>query len=178
MHIVLGVLGTIVTILILLNRLAEAGIDLGGLNPFLWHRRRMWRRRLEGDPVYQMENPMDVTALLMVAVAKSDGDMSSEEKKKILEMFQNEFHLSRRDASDLMVASVFVLKDGSALRSNPSKVLQPSLPKFTQEQAASAVSLISQVGRIDPEPNEVRETLVNDICALLSPVTREKGKWE
>ena len=36
MHIILGVLGAVITILILLNRLAEAGIDLGGLNPFLW----------------------------------------------------------------------------------------------------------------------------------------------
>jgi len=34
MHIILGVLGAIVTILVLLNRLADAGIDVGWLNPF------------------------------------------------------------------------------------------------------------------------------------------------
>ena len=178
MHIVLGLLGTIVTILILLNRLADAGIDLGGLNPFLWHRRRMWRKRLEGDPIYQIDSPMDVTAMLMVAVAKSDGDMSAEEKKKILEMFQKEFHLTRRDASDLMVASVFLLKDGSALRGNIAKVLQPSLGKITREQAESAVALIRAVGRLDPEPNDIREALVNDVCNQLAPVTQEKGKWQ
>jgi len=48
MHFILGLLGTIVTILILLNRLADAGIDLGGLNPFLWHRRRKWRKMSGG----------------------------------------------------------------------------------------------------------------------------------
>jgi len=42
---ILAVLGVIVTILILLNRLANAGMDLGGLNPFLWQRRRNWRKR-------------------------------------------------------------------------------------------------------------------------------------
>lgn len=40
MHIVLGLLGTLVTILWLLYRLAEMGIDLGGLNPWAWRRRR------------------------------------------------------------------------------------------------------------------------------------------
>ncbi len=45
MHVIIGVLGSIITILILLNRLAEAGIDLGGLNPFLWKRRRQWKQK-------------------------------------------------------------------------------------------------------------------------------------
>lgn len=40
MHIVLAVLGSLVTILILLNRLKGLGIDFGWLNPFTWHRRR------------------------------------------------------------------------------------------------------------------------------------------
>ena len=41
----LGFLGLLVTVLILLSRLADAGIDLGGLNPFLWRRRRAWRQK-------------------------------------------------------------------------------------------------------------------------------------
>lgn len=178
MHIVLGILGTIVTILVLLNRLADAGIDLRGLNPFLWQRRRKWKQQLEGDPIYRVASPMDATALLMVAVAKSDGDMSAEEKKKILEMFQGEFQLSRRDAADLMVASVYLLKDGSDLRANLAKVMEPSLGKFTPEQVESATSLIRRVGQIDPEPNEIRATLIRDICAVLAPTTRDKGTWQ
>ena len=55
MHIILGMLGTIVTILILLNRLAEAGIDIGGLNPFLWNRRRKWKKMYQGNPVFKIE---------------------------------------------------------------------------------------------------------------------------
>ena len=40
MHIILGALGSIVTILYMLDRL---GIDIGGLNPFYWYRRRAFR---------------------------------------------------------------------------------------------------------------------------------------
>ena len=62
MHIVLGLLGAIVTILVLLSRLADAGISLGGLNPFLWHRRRKWQNKMSGDPIFQVDHPMDATA--------------------------------------------------------------------------------------------------------------------
>lgn len=177
MHVILGALGTIVTILILLNRLAEAGIDLGGLNPFLWHRRRKWQNLYDGDPIFKLNQPMDVTALLMVGVAKSDGDMSSEEKHGILNMFQSEFHLSKRDASDLMIASVHLLKDGADLKTNLPKVITPSLDTFTQEQMESAVSLIKRVAAIDGEQNEMRNEMVHRIVKLLNPIRKAKGKW-
>ena len=99
MHILLGLLGTLVTILVLLNRLAEAGIDLGGLNPFLWQRRRAWRNKYHGDPLFRLEEPLEVASLLTVAAAKCDGDMSSEEKRLILSLFEEEFRISRREAS-------------------------------------------------------------------------------
>ena len=34
MHVILGILGVFVTILILMNRLQQGGIDIGWLNPF------------------------------------------------------------------------------------------------------------------------------------------------
>ena len=178
MHIILGLLGTIVTILILLNRLADAGISLGGLNPFLWHRRRKWRKSYEGDPIYKIDNPMEATALLMIGVAKSDGDMSSEEKKKILELFQSEFHLNKKSAAELMAASVYLAKDGSDLKSNLKKILQPSLDKFSKDQAQSAVSLVNQIATMEHETNELKQELVNNIAACLAPAQQDKQNWQ
>jgi tellurite resistance protein len=176
-HVILAFLGTVVTILVLLRQLAEAGIDLAGLNPFLWQRRRRWMQRSQGDPLYQLDNPMDVTALMMVAIAKSDGDMTSEEKHKILELFRGEFNLTKRDASDMMVASVFLLRDGKALRSNVRGVLAPSLEKFSREQAESAINLAEQVARIDSRPSEIKDELVQSIKTCLEPKTADKTKW-
>lgn len=45
MPVLLGVLAAVVTILVLLKQLADHGISLGGLNPFLWRRRRNWSRQ-------------------------------------------------------------------------------------------------------------------------------------
>lgn len=44
--------------------------------------------------------------VMAFAVAKCDGDVSSEEKHFILDEFQNEFELSKSDASGMMSSSV------------------------------------------------------------------------
>ena len=42
MHIIIGLLGSLVTIFYLLDRL---GVDIGGLNPFYWYRRRAFAKK-------------------------------------------------------------------------------------------------------------------------------------
>ena len=80
MHIILGILGAIVTILILLNRLAEAGIDLGGLNPFSARRLRKWQQKFEGNPLFALDDPVEVAAVLVVATANIAGVVTAEER--------------------------------------------------------------------------------------------------
>jgi len=178
MHIILGLLGTIVTILVLLNRLAEAGIDLGGLNPFLWQRRRKWKQQLTGAPIFRVESPLDLTALLATATAKADGDMSSEEKKTLLDLFQKEFSMTKKDSAELLIASAYLLGNGDELKANLNKVIQPSLSSFTEEQAKSAMSLLDSVCAIDTTGTSLKKDFVDEVKAILGEQFKEKGKWD
>ena len=177
MHILLGALTTIVTILILLNRLAEAGIDLGGLNPYLWNRRRKWRKAYTGNPVFKIQEPMDATAILMVAAIKSDGDMTKEDKGLLLKLFEDKFYLSKKDAAGLMISSTHLLGDGTEVRENVGRFLSSSKASFTEHQAESAISLISQaVG--DPEKSHPNtQKLLQDIRKELLSSSLAKQTW-
>jgi hypothetical protein len=177
MHIVLALLGTIVTILILLNRLADAGIDLGGLNPYLWNRRRKWRNQYEGNPIFKIENPMDATAILMVAAAKADGDMTKEDKSLLLNLFENDFKLSKKDAAGLLISSVHLLGDGNEVRNNLKKFLSPSKTSFTEDQAKSALSLISQAAGDGDTMHPNAQELLNQINLELAPVQVSNQTW-
>ncbi|HHJ15891.1 MAG TPA: TerB family tellurite resistance protein [Gammaproteobacteria bacterium] len=177
MHIVLGALGSIVTILWLFYRLAEMGIDLGGLNPFLWQRRRRWKKLHDGNPVYKLDSPLEATALLMTAVAKADGDMSAEEKSEILKIFSEEFHLSDNDASGLLISSSHLLGKGEEVRDHLKKVLAPSLSRFTQEQADSAIELIARVSRIAGPASDLQNRLVTSAGNILGSKNSQSGKW-
>lgn len=178
MHIVLGILGSIITILILLNRLAEAGVDLGGLNPFLWNKRRKWKKKYDGNPIFKIDNPMDATAILMVAIAKADGDMTKEDKTQLLDLFQSEFHLSSKDAAGLLISSVHLLGDGSEVEGKIPKFLAPSKASFSKRQTESALFLISKVtGDLDKAHANVKD-MVQSIQTELTPQPLEQEAWD
>lgn len=179
MHFILGLLGALVTIAILLKRLDDAGISLGGLNPFLWKRRNDWRKQYDGNPVFKVESPMDATAILMLAAAKSDGDLTAESKQGILEQFKSEFHLSDKDASGLLASSSHLLGDGIDVREKLDGFLKPSKSSFTESQANSALSMIKKAaqssdGSIHPS---AQEFLTQVEKALIEEPANESG-WQ
>ena len=178
MHVVIGLLGSIVTILWLLHRLAEMGIDLGGLNPFLWQRRKKWRKQYEANPVFLLDGPMEATALLITATAKADGDMSSEEKREILSIFENEFQLSKKDAAGLLISSSHLLGKGDEVREQLDKVLNPSLENFTKEQALSAIELIKRISELGGSATEMQSELIHNATVILERPITPKKKWE
>ena len=172
---ILAVLGVIVTILILLNRLANAGMDLGGLNPFLWQRRRNWRNKLEGNPIYQIESPMDAIALYMVAIVKADGDMTKEDKSHILSLFSDRFNLSEKEASHLLVSSSHLLANGEEAQDNVAKVMERSLDLFSDDQITSSKALIREVaGNLEQRPQEAHQ-MIRDLDKVFSSTDKTQN---
>ncbi len=177
MHILLGLIGSIVTVMWILYRLAEMGIDLGGLNPWLWRRRRNWRSRYEANPIFSIESPMEVTALLMAGVAKASGDISATEKRWLLQAFQQDFELDEHDAAGLLASSTHLLGDGSALAENIQQVIAPSAEKFRDEQRQIAIRLIEGILRADGKPTGPQTALAEETRAALLGDTADPSKW-
>lgn len=160
MHIILGVLSLVVTILVLLNRLQQGGIDIGWLNPFSWHRRRQFRKAYQQSAAYSLDNPMDVAALFVVAVAKSDGDMSREQKQCILDLFKSEFKRSQSQSEEQLRASAHILGRGDEVYDTPEKVLHRSKNSFTREQVKSALFMMQQVATVEGPPSAKQTQLM------------------
>jgi hypothetical protein len=178
LHIVLGILAAIVTILILLHRLADAGIDLGGLNPFLWNRRRNWRKKYEGNPLYALDSPMEVAALLVVATAKCDGEISAEQKKAILGLFEEEFHLSLRDSAALLASNAHLIASVTDASQEVEKIVARSRDRFTVEQSDSTISLLQRVAEVEEGgPTVLQTELIDAVRSVLSKNARLEGKW-
>lgn len=176
MHIILGLLGTIVTILVLLSRLADAGISLGGLNPFLWNRRRNWRDQYSANPIFNVESPMEASALLLTAAARIDGDISREQKDFLLSVFRNDFHRSEEKAAGLLTSSSYLLGDGQAVKNSLEQVLKPSVPNFSESQATSTIDLLQRLCEVDTTPSELRAAFIARVTKLLTePFTKEES---
>lgn len=177
MHIILGTLGTIVLILILLNRLSDGGIDIGWLNPFAWKRRRDWAKKYHANPIYSLQSPMEVTALLMIAIAKSEGEISSEQKTEIKSKFQQVFHLDESQAASLFTSSAFLLKDDVQAVKNVRKLLEPSINRFSEEQAASALELIKHIANFDSPADTFQREIVEAFKSSFSGRFASANEW-
>ncbi len=172
----LGMLGVIVTVLVLLSRLADAGIDLGGLNPFLTRRRRAWRQKFEANPLFGLDHPMDVAAVLAVGVAKTDGDMSMEQKQALLDAFQQTFNVDIRAAEELLASSAHLVGDGRILRDQVPDVVARSKEHFTDGQIESTMSLLEAIAAVEGASDRQGELIANVEDALRDqPVA---GTWD
>ncbi|HET8699318.1 MAG TPA: TerB family tellurite resistance protein [Gammaproteobacteria bacterium] len=177
MPILLGMLMSIVTILWILYRLAEMGITLGGLHPWAWRRRRAWRQKYEADPLFSLVDPLDVTALLAVATAKADGDMSAAERQALLAEFEKTFAVNARKASELLTASVHRLGDGTALRDKLEELLARCRERFSEAQRESALELLDRVAGAGGRASAQQLELVARVRAALQPELARKGTW-
>ena len=177
MHVILGLLGTIVTILYLLHRLADMGIDLAGLNPFYWRRRRAWAKKYEGDPIYAIEDPMEIAAIVIVAVAKIEGDVTAEQKKMLLAEFANRFSLSDREASQLLGSTTHLLGQPQIIENQLDGLFERNKDLFSTDQAESLTSMMHKVASAEGTPSEAQVALMTNVRDRLGMSQSGDGLW-
>lgn len=166
MQIVVSILGGILIVYLFFNGLAELGISTAGMNPLLRRRRKKWKERSR-NPIYNIESPLEMTALLMVAAAGGGAGLNAESKREILRLFESEFRLGGKHASELLIASEYLLQDGIEFRNNFKEIMRKSLRNFTPEQRASAVSMIERIADMDKTGNPARAELAATIKRCL-----------
>jgi uncharacterized tellurite resistance protein B-like protein len=174
MHYLLGLLGSLVTILFLLDRL---GIDIGGLNPFGWRRRRDWRQKFEANPIFSLSDPREMAAVLLVGVAKIDGDLTAEERHGLLAEFERAFSLSAKAASELMSSTVYLLGDMQLISNQAGELLGRYREHLAPEQIASLLEMIDRIAALDGEPTSHQSALVELIRTTLGSDSAPQGTW-
>jgi len=174
MHI-LGLLVTLTTLLYLLDRL---GVDIGGLNPFAWRRRRAWRQKFDANPIFSLSDPREIAAVLLVGVAKIDGDLTAEERQQLLDEFANAFSMSAKAASELLSSTVFLLGDMQVLNSQATELLQRYQERLAQNQIDSLLGMIERVASIGGQTSPQQSELVAQIRAALAPDMSARGTWD
>ena len=166
MHILIAFLTALASLLYALERL---GVDIGWINPWAWRRKRRWMKQYHADPALSIESPLQVVALVLTATARIDGDLSSEEKNALLNIFQEDLKQTSKEASDLLLSSSYLLNSGRQVYDRPRDVLAPSMKHFTDEQKDSALSLLHKVAQVGGGISQVQEDYIAQISSALKP---------
>lgn len=172
MHLIIGFISALATLLFALDRL---GVDIGWLNPWAWRRRRRWMKQLSANPAYNLDSPMEAIALLLLATARIDGDLSSEEKNELKTIFETTFKLSSSDASSLLSSSTYLLGDGESVFNRPDQVLEKSLEKFTPEQKSSSLELLRKIAQVGGPSSPTQSSFIAKITEIFEPDTQREN---
>lgn len=161
MHILLALAGAIITILILVRSLGDAGISIDSFNPFAWYRKHQWLKKYHSKPLFNIEEPQRVAALLIVAVAKADGLISIEEKKHILNMFEKDFDYDEKAAAGLFTSSAFFLKDEVEITPYLSQILSLSANSFSDNQVAFTIECMKKIAALSAENSSSKNDIIH-----------------
>jgi hypothetical protein len=173
MHIILGLLGTIVTILVLTNRLKGLGIDFGWLNPISWAHRRKWRKKYHADPAFSIESPLEAAAGLLYVAAKATGEMTQQERSFLLTSFEKDFNLSSQEAYDLLSSCAFIIKDVEKVMKQLPLFLQPSSALFSQGKKKSTLTLLNKLAEFAVPPCEQQKQFILSVSKQFIPNKEE-----
>lgn len=177
MHIILGILGSVITLLILVSRLSDAGLDIRKLNPFAWSRRRKWQKKYYADPAFSLDRPMEAVAGLLYVMAKCSGEITREQKECILNLFQIEFHLDEDKARELLSSSSFLLKDEDQIIENLKDFLKPSLEKFDDEKRASTLVMLHKVADCEGTRTRKQEEFMSQVSPFFQETSMPERQW-
>lgn len=177
MHIVLGVISAIAGLIWAFVALKNSGFRIESLNPFAFFRRTRWKKVYGTKPVFNLSNSMEVAAVLILGVAKCEGEISAEQKKNIQDIFVNEFRLNENEASELFVATTYLLRDEIYLADNIKNIIEKSISDFSQTQRQSTVELMTKVGKSCSDLNMEQNKLIAATQTYFEKLDPENRKW-
>ncbi|TQV87087.1 TerB family tellurite resistance protein [Aliikangiella coralliicola] len=177
MHIIIGIITALAGLLWALNSLQQSGFSFSSLNPFLWNRRRKWRKLHAQNPLYTLENPMDAAAAILLGTAKLEGEISKEHKAEILRIFSQEFNLGDDKARELFASSSYLLQSENNFLKNVDKVLASSADKFSPEQSESVIELMTKIAGLESAISPEQKQLINSVSKLLISKQSHREKW-
>jgi len=175
MHVVIGLLTAVAGLIWALVALERAGFRLS--SPFAFFRRYQWSTTYNRKPLHSLTEPMDVAAVLLLGVAKCEGEISAEQKKQLLRVFEEEFRISADEASDLLLASAHLIRNEIYLVDQIDKMLEPSLSRFTEVQIRTVESMMKHIASIEGPANEEQLKLIEGVRRQFATRKRGSGTW-
>jgi uncharacterized tellurite resistance protein B-like protein len=178
MPVIIGIITALASLFWALSAMRNAGIHLSDLNPFVAMRRWRWRREYGAKPIFKLEKPMDAAAVLLVAIAKADGAISTQQKQLLLQQFESTFEINSNTASQLLTGTLHILRDELSIVGNIDKVLQRSSNRFEPQQAQQLIAMMHRVAAFDTAVNHEQQQILDQTEAFFHKLHSPQPKWQ
>jgi hypothetical protein len=175
---VIAILTALTAFVWALYRLHTSGFDLRALNPFHWLRRMKWQNQINTKSIHAIENPMEAAALLVVAIAKLDGEITREQRNFIIQLFVNEFSLTESAANDLYAVSSYLLKNVNNIIPEVRLILEPCKAAFKPNHIETLLEMLNKTASEENSPTVAQSELILAVRKQLIPGEDDKFNWQ
>lgn len=177
MGVLLQILGLVISFAMAMEALRRVGIDVGWLNPLSFFHRRAWRKKVSVPPLYALEHPVDVVAVLALALVQSSGAVSSEQKAGVQALLQQHLALGPEDAASLWIASAHLLRDRCLGANELPAVLERSAPRFTDYHVQTLKQILHSACQIEAPANAAQQQLIAAVDAYFAKRQAASQPW-
>ena len=177
MGVVLEILGLIITFTMAMEALRRFGIDVGWLNPLAFFRRRAWAKKVQTPPLYALEHPVDVVAVMALAMVQATGAVTVEQKEGVLALLRQHLGLDDADAGNLWVASSHMLRNRPLAPGEVPAVLERSADKFTDYHVQTLRSVMEGAAQIVPPASAEQQRLLEAVDAYFATKRAAARPW-
>jgi hypothetical protein len=177
MGVVLQILGLVITFTMAMEALRRFGIDVGWLNPLTFFHRRAWQKKVSTPPLYAIDHPVDVVAVLALAIVQTTGSISSQQKAGVQALLKQHLNLTEVDATNVWLSSSHMLRNRALEPSEVPSVLARSASKFTDYHVQTLGTVLRSAAAIEPPINAAQQQLLSAIDAFFEQKKRESGPW-
>ena len=161
----IALLGAIAGLIWAINSLEKAGLSL---NPFTWWRRFQWRQRHGTKPLYNLRDPAEVAAVLLLGIAKCKGEVTATQKVRLRDLYVRVLKMPAVEADDMLVAATFMLRDEIYLVDNVERLLLNTRRSLGAEQKASVLNLMEEMATVDGPVNAEQRKLIDRTMETLN----------
>ncbi|MCI5105115.1 MAG: hypothetical protein MRY76_00210 [Pseudomonadales bacterium] len=104
-------------------------------------RRREWARK-NITPLYSLEEPRDLVAVLAFAFLKCGGEITREQKESLLQLYQEVLKYSDKQAGEMYSYASYLITTDPNFADKVREIARPGLGNFSEEQRESVSGLL------------------------------------
>lgn len=177
MGVILQLLGLIVTFTMAMEGLRRLGLDVGWLNPLTFFRRRAWRKKMTTPPLYLLDYPVDVVAVLALAIVQLTGPVTTQQKAGLRGLLSQHLRLSEEDATNLLISSAHLLRNRPLdVRELPA-LLERSASKFTEYHVQTLHLILESAAQIEAPIANTQTQFMGAVHTYFNQLKSKTGPW-
>jgi len=177
MGILIEILGLVLAITLGLGALKRNGVDIGWLNPFAFFHRMRWKRKSSVPPLYALDYPVDVVAVLALAAVQTSGVVTSRQKEGVLGLLAQHLSVSEAEANNLWILSSHLLRHRALDAREVPAMLERSAAKFSDYHQQTLMTILTSAIAIEPPENAAQKELLAAVQAFFNQRTAAPKSW-